>query len=177
MDFRPLLAVLTVCLLAGCQQQAPQEEPELASESPSVEGAWNLVGMEIVSADGEVTQVPTYENLMLFKDGYYSMALSRGDHKSPYFSERWGATEDEQLDRWSLIIVNAGTYEVTESELITRPLFALVPEFVGGTARYSYELTEDQFALTVTGILSADGAENPQFIDGSTWVYRMERID
>jgi hypothetical protein len=177
MNSRPLLAVLTVSLLAACQQQIPQEEADVAADAPSVEGAWNLVGMETVSADGEVTEVPTYENLMLFKDGYYSMALSRGDHRSPFFSERWGATEEEQLDRWSLIIVNSGTYEMTESELITRPLFALVPEFVGGVARYGYEVTEDQLILTVTGIVSADGADNPYFIDGSTWVYRMERID
>ncbi len=174
---RRFLALPAALFLAACQPQVAQEDSPGEPSPPSVEGAWNLVGLELVSADGEVTQVPTYENLVLFTGGYYSMAFSRGDHRSPFFSERWGATEEEQLDRWSLIIVNAGTYEMTESELITHPLFALVPEFVGGSARHAYVVTEDEFVLTVTGIVSADGIENPQFTDGSTWVYRMERID
>ena len=73
---------------------------------------------------------------MLFTARHYSIARSTGEEPMAPYTERWTPTETEQLARMNSIVVNAGTYEATPSSFVTRPLFALVPGFVGGTAEY-----------------------------------------
>ncbi len=162
---------------AACQPQAPVEQAAPEPERAPLEGAWRFVSGETISASGETTEVSMQESLMLFTARHYSIARSSGEEPMAPYAERWTPTETEQLARMNSIIVNSGTYEATPSNLVTRPLFALVPEFVGGTADYEYELSGDILTLTTTNIVSADGIQAPFWAGGGRETYRLERIE
>ena len=72
--------------------------------------------------------------------------------------------------------VNAGTYEVTGSTATLRPLFALVPEFVGGSAEHEYELSGDTLTLRWGRTLAADGVESAFSAAGEWWELTLVRI-
>ena len=162
---------------AACQPQAPVEQAVPQPERAPLEGAWRFVGGESISASGETTAVSMQESVMLFTARHYSIARSTGEERTAPYAERWTPTDPEQLARMNSIIVNAGTYEATPSSLVTRPLFALVPEFVGGTAEYEYELSGDTLTLTTTNIVSADGIQVPFLAEGGRETLRLERIE
>ncbi len=172
-----LLVLLLFLGVAACQQQAPLEQAIPEPETAPLEGAWRFVGGQTVAASGETTEVTIHESLMLFTAGHYSIARSAGEERIPPYAERWSPTDTEQLARMNSIVVNAGTYEATESSLVTRPLFALVPEFVGGTAEYEYELSGDTLTLTTTNIVSADDVQLPLIANGGRDIYTLERIE
>ena len=121
-----LLVLLLFLGVAACQQQAPLEQAIPEPETAPLEGAWRFVGGQTVAASGETTEVTIHESLMLFTAGHYSIARSAGEEPIPPYAERWSPTDTEKVARMNSIVVNAGTYEATESSLVTRPLFALV---------------------------------------------------
>ena len=55
------------------------------------------------------------------------------------------------------IIVNSGTYEVSGSRLIVRPVVAKTPEFMGGRQTYEYRIDGDLLSLETVELLSRDG--------------------
>jgi len=175
---RPICGLLALSLLfLACQAPPPPEQDAVPEPTTALEGAWHMVAIQDVSATGDTTDVPVYENLILFAGHHYSIAFSRGDHRSEYWAERWNATDDELLDRFHLITVNTGTYELTDATLVTHPMFALVPEFVGGTAEYGVVLTGDQLTLNSSSVVSVDGVQNPQIAEGGYRIHRLERIE
>jgi hypothetical protein len=56
------------------------------------------------------------------------------------------------------------------------PLFALTPEFEGGTAECTYEISGDEFTLTYTNVVSADGVQAPIYAAGEQIVFHLERV-
>jgi hypothetical protein len=171
-----LLSMAALALvLAACQSRAPAEQPTAEGERP-LEGAWRIVGAQSVAASGKASDNPTQESLVLFADGHYSIAVAFGDKRVAPYAIRWRGTDAERLARISSIVVNAGTYEATPSTLVTRPLFALVPEFVGGSQEYQYELSGNRLTLRQSNLVSSDGVQNPDIVKGQRTVYTLERI-
>ncbi len=176
MNGTPILLAGLSLALASCQPPDRADDSSQATETSPVEGAWRVTAIQEVSADGEVTETPTYESLVLFADGYYSIAFSLGDAPSQFFAERWAATEEESSARFQNIIVNTGTYELTGSSVVTEPLFALVPEFIGGVATYDVSVVGDELTLTAVNIVSDDGVQLPIFVQGGQWVLQLARM-
>lgn len=168
-------AALTL-LLAACQSQAPAEQKTASVDRAQFEGAWRLVGAQSVSVGGKASDNPTQESLVIFADGHYSITVAFGDKRAAPYATRWSGTDAERLARISSVVVNAGTYEATPSALVTRPLFALVPEFVGGRQEYQYELSGNRLTLRQTNLVSSDAVQNPSIVKGERTVYMLERI-
>ena len=160
-----LLAVLAGCSATSTSQQAGP-----------LEGAWRLTRVIIVSADGSRTALTPQESLFLFSDGYYSIAYAFGDEPFPAYAEPFNPTDEERLARFSSILVNTGTYEVSGSTATLRPLFALVPEFVGGFAEHDYEVSGDQLTLSWRRTMSAAGVEEPFTAVGGSAEFTLTRL-
>lgn len=167
----PLLVAVFACQAPG----QTNEVPETAQPS-GIEGAWRITSIQAVSPTGETSALPSQESLILFFNGYYSVAYSRHESPSPYFAERFNATDEERIDRLTALTVNTGTYELTPGKLTMHPLFALTPEFEGGTAESNYEISGNELTLTYTNVVSADGVQSPIFAAGERTVYHLERV-
>ena len=140
--------------IVACSERPPRPRNQL-------EGAWRVVTMRLVSADGQSVEVPAHESLIIFADGYFSIGYAFGDRASVPYARRWHPSDSEKVARFSSLIVNAGRYRLSGSQLDARPLFALAPEFVGGEAVFSYAFTADTLELTWQRSIAFDGLEYP----------------
>lgn len=147
------LAVLLIGL-AGCSgRQANPPDP--------LQGAWRVVEMRWVLADGRSVPAPVPESLVIFADGYYSIGYAFGDSVSVPYAERWHPSDAEKVARFSGLIVNAGSYRLNGTQLEARPLFALAPEFVGGRGVFTFAPGADTLNLTWERSIAFDGLEYP----------------
>ncbi len=156
-------------ILAGviaCSGQPP-------SPANPLNGAWRLVAMHVILADGKSIEVPARESLIMFADGYYSIAYAFGEDGSVPYAERWHPSDSEKAARFSSIIVNTGSYRQSGSRIDARPLFALAPEFVGGEGVFSYAFTADTLELTWERSIASDGLEYPS--RGAVTLLRLVR--
>jgi len=170
MHFRLFPILLAVVSAAACNSaQAPPTSP--------VEGAWRFSQLQSISAEGETTTVPTHESMLLFSSGHYSIAFSRGDTKIPPYGGVWAPTDAEAVARMASIVVNSGSYEISGSSLTTRPIFALVPSYIGGRTEYEFSLSGDTLTLRVVDVVSADGVQLPLIAQGSRDVYTLVRLN
>ncbi len=151
-------------LLVGC------EAPAQSDSAGPLEGAWRLTSQVDVAVDGTRTDNTPQESLFLFRGDHYSMAFAYGAEPSPPYTERFTPSDEESVARFSSMTVNTGTYEVSGSTVTFRPLFALVPEFVGGFAEHDYELSGNTLRLTWRRTVAFDGVEAPPFVTELTLV-------
>jgi hypothetical protein len=140
--------------VVGCSGQS-------SGPADVLNGAWRLVSMHLVLADGKSIEIPAHESLVLFANGYYSIGYAFGEAGSVPYAERWHPSDGEKVARFSSLIVNSGSYRLDGSKIDARPLFALAPEFVGGEAVFSYAVTADTLNLTWERSIASDGLEYP----------------
>ncbi len=157
---------LFVAGLLACSEQPP-------GPSDPLNGAWRLVGMDLILADGKIIEVPARESLFIFADGYYSIGYAFGDDGSVPYAERWHPSDSEKIARFSSVIVNSGSYRINGSEIDAKPLFALAPEFVGGRGVFSYAFAVDTLELTWKNSIAFDGLEYPS--RGTVTLLRLVR--
>ncbi len=148
-----VLAGFVAAVCACAEQSSLPEDP--------LEGAWRLISMHLISADGDSVEVPAHESLFIFADGHYSIGYAFGEAHSGPYAERWHPSETEKVARFSSLIVNAGSYRLTGSRLDVHALFALAPEFVDGEGVFSYGFSGDTLELTWERSVAFDGLEYP----------------
>jgi hypothetical protein len=132
-----------------------------AGPPDTLNGAWQLVAMHLILADGKRVEIPAHESLFLFADGYYSITYAFGNGSSVPYAERWHPNDSEKINRFSSVIINAGTYRLSGSRLDVHPLFAIAPEFVRGKGEFSYTFKADTLDLTWERSIAFDGLEYP----------------
>lgn len=170
-----LVAVVTALGLALVFPAIAGQEAGTASSS--IDGAWRLVHAEVVEPDGTVHPYETHESILLFADGYYSMNWATGQEPSPYYEERFRPTDEEKIDRYGRLLINAGRYTMAEDRLTIHPEFALVPEYVGGEGVFEISLEDDELQLQWMTIVSEDGVQDPMTKEGFSFRYTFERLD
>ena len=122
-----------------------------------LEGVWRVAEITTITADGETGNSKPQPGLFIFTRGHYSAIWTPGSQPRPPYADTWRPTGEEKIRAYDSIIVNAGTYESTESRIVTRPILARVPGFGGGKAIYEYELDGDELSLEKVEEYSRDG--------------------
>jgi hypothetical protein len=183
---KTLLPIVVLALvLTGCQpaedsaslsQNAETSAEVEKTPEEALAGAWKVVAIQDIAADGTITDYTPQESFVLFTEDYYSMAYAEGEERFQMFSERWTPNEAEQVERFSSLTVNAGLYHVSGSQLVVKPQFALYPEVMTGTSEIEYELSGDTLTLTYVGQVSGDGVEGPFYEGGAKYVVQFERL-
>ncbi len=166
-----LVAVFTFTLTA-CQQS-----DNGGSDNQSLEGVWKIAEGKSVDANGQTTSTNVQRSLVIFTEGHYSYVYTSGDEaqrKLPV--EHWNQTDAEKINAFNTIIVNTGTYELTESKLVIRPIVAKSEQFVGGYESCDYRLEGDTLYLETTEIVSVDGVPVPFFSDGGVEHHKLVRV-
>lgn len=166
---RRLVCVVGLALgvVACSERSAPPADP--------LSGAWRLVSMQLVDSSGRTSELRTHESLFTFAGGYYSIGYAFGDQRPAAYAERWHPTDGERVARFRSIIASSGTYSVTGSRMVARPLFALAPEFVGGLGEFAFRFVGDTLRLTWEKSIAFDGLEYPAA--GTVTVLRLVRAD
>ncbi len=137
----------------------------------SIEGAWSIAEVQTVNAKGEVKSVFPKESEIIFTNNYYSFCWT--SHQSTIRS--WQMTDSMKLDRLNQTIVNTGTYQLKDSLLTTKALFAMNPMFVNGEAKFKCSFHADTLILTGLSVNSSDNVPNPLYANGSHIVNKLIR--
>ncbi len=127
----------------------------------SLEGAWRVLEVQLIGPEGSVTILPHQESLFLFTRDHYSMVYAFGEDPSPPYAERWRPSAEENVARFSSMIVNGGSYRIAEDRIITRPTVAAAPEFVNGEGRFRFRFVADTLELTWDESIAFDGLPYP----------------
>ena len=149
----PVLVLIAAFSLyvTTCQKADRQEQ--------SLEGVWKIEEMTIVDANGQTTDVNIQRSLVIFTDSHYSFVYTYGDDLRKLPAEHWNPTDAEKIDAFNTLVVNTGTYELTESRLVKRPIAAKSEEFVGGHEGCDYRLEVDTLYLVETESVSVGGVQ------------------
>ncbi len=154
------LLIIGIVLLAGCRRI---QEPSM----PSLVGAWKVTEIATVGPDVDKVNSEPQPGLFLFTQNHYSMIWTPGNNPRENSQTIWSPTAEEKIAFFNTIIVNSGIYEQTDSTFTTRPLVAKTPEFIGGSALYTYHARQDTLWLTIMNTISRDGV-----IDSGITLYR-----
>ena len=168
---------LGLLLVLSCASTG--ETPEAALESTgadAIQGGWTLLRSQTHLPDGTVRAGSPQESFLLFSEPYYSMNTAGGREPSPSYESRFQPTDEEKLDRYNRLLVNAGRYSAADGRLTIHPTIALVPEFVGGLGEFEYDLAGDTLRLIWRVIRSADGVSDPRTAEGWSYHYTWVRM-
>jgi len=178
MRFWTILMVIVIA--QGCRSSGVSSDTSTTAELPApddgLQGVWRLTDIEYVAADGSVEEGTPQESLLQFAAGYYFMGYSHHETRSQVFEDPWDPTPEEALNRASGLVVNAGRYERTETELVLYPEFAWYPVVVGSRAIIEPTVRGDTLILTYVDQIGVDGASDPYYEEGARYVLRLERL-
>ena len=139
-----LFVVLTVGLLTS-QGIAGQ------SKRDSIQGVWQAVELTITGPGARTIVIPQPRpNLTIFTARHYSQIHDDAEGPRPVLKDVTKASADELRAVWGPFAGEAGTYEVTDGVITTRPLVAKSPAAMapGAFITYSYRLDGDTLRVT-----------------------------
>lgn len=141
------VALLLVVLMIGA--------PTLAPAQSTIDGAWRLVEAWGRNAGGEWRLDTPQESLFLFAGGYYSIMYVNSGEPRPTLPENTARAQmsaEQMRQTYQPFMANAGTFELDGQTLRTRPLVALIPNFVGQGNTYTVRTeARNRILLTTTG--------------------------
>ena len=164
-----LLSCVALFISVGCQRAGP------APAGP-VEGAWRLSEVHLTGPDGESVDRQPLPALYTFMREHYSIVRMLGEELPRDNARLWYPTVAEKARQHDAIIVNAGTYELSDSILTTHPFAAKTPEFIGGRTIYEWRVVADSVWLTTLDIRSRDDVQDP-FVADYRLVVKLVRAE
>lgn len=167
---RPAL-LPAVFVFVGCQQ-APSDGPaDPAGPANELVGVWSLAAVD--PGDGSPLIDPSQPGLYIFADEHYSAVFTPGPDVRTKATVSFQPTEEEMIEEYESIIVNAGTYEIDGSTVTFRPVIAKSPGFVGGRQSSRFSISGDTLVLNQDMLVAVDGVSPPDF-GGSLTLLRIE---
>jgi len=148
--WRAVALAVVVISAVGCQARDERTCSVL-------EGVWRIVEYRVTGPDVDITNPDPQPSLYMFDRRHYSVVRIPTSERPRDFEMTWRPTDEEKVRAFNSIIVNAGTYELTDSTLTTRPFIAKTPEFMGGWAVSRYSFANDTLSLETLEIYSHDG--------------------
>jgi len=113
------------------------------------EGVWQVAEVTRRGTDGLMTFKPG-PNLTIFTRKHYSRIDVQGQKPRPALVNPATATAEELREVWGPSVAEAGTYELTQGQLILRPIVAKNPAAMAPDVSivYSYKLEDGALILT-----------------------------
>lgn len=138
----------------------------------SVEGVWRFLEVKTVKPDGSSTSTFPKEGLAIFADNHYSINWT--SHVSE--TRSWQMADTTKLSRFNQSIINTGTFELKDSILTTKAIFAMNPMFSNGVAKFKCSFAGDTLILKGLSVVSSDNVSHPTYARGSYFVNKLLRV-
>ena len=145
-----------------------------APDPGELEGVWEVAAITRAASTNENPE----PSQAIFTASHYSLLYIRVDSSLRAFEQRWTPTDAEKVRRYGEIVLNAGSYVVTDESTITlHPTVSRIPEFMGGgRAFYEYRLDGDTLWLTSMDEYSFDGVQAPWAAAGDQVTLRLQKV-
>lgn len=142
----------------------------------SIIGVWKVIAVNYISNTGETVIDPALPGLFIFSTDYYSMTWMPREDLQVDYVDIWHPTDSEKVVSYNSIVTNSGSYEFNGSELTTHVEVAKTPAFVGGTAIYSCEISQDRVQLEVKDNIAHDGTRDEAYLNFRT-IITLKRVE
>lgn len=139
----------------------------------TIDGVWRVIEVQTVKPNGSTTSVFPEESQAIFAHNYYSFCWT--SHSTSF--RNWQLPDSIKISRFNQSIVNAGTFEIKGSSLITKAQFAMHPMFTNGQARFNCSFSGDTLILRGTSVSSPENISNPVYASGSYFVSKLIKIE
>lgn len=137
-------AALAAVVVAGTTAATSASEPNAA-----VQGVWRT--LEVVVSGANVRTFKPEATLTIFHGRHYSRVEVHGEQSRPLLDNPAAASADELRAMWGPFVAEAGTFEVSGSDVITtRATVAKNPAMMrdGAASVYTYRRQGDTLTLT-----------------------------
>jgi hypothetical protein len=142
----------------------------------SAEGVWKIVRVIVHTPEGDIVNSNPLPSQIIFTKKHFSFIRLPRKQMQPNYLKRWYPTDEEKIESYNSIVVNAGEYKIEKSILTIRPAIAKTPDFVGGFARYEFALEDGHLLLTLIDNVSNDGTQDSATLQNKTTLF-LERIN
>lgn len=159
--FKSQAHIFLIILLFSCNQNIPVKN-QATQTKMTLEGGWSMEEVHYISADTTISITPTQPGVFTFVNGAYSIQWSPSNQARIPFTNLSKPTESEILGAYSSVIFNAGTFQYTDSTVVTTAMVAKVPGFEEGKQFYDYKIEGDQLSIIMTDETYPDGTK-PQW--------------
>lgn len=136
-----------------------------------ISGVWKVVEVQTVKSDNTISSVYPTESQVIFTQNNYSFCWT--SHTS--VPRTWLLSDSVKLARMNQSVINTGTFELKDSVLYTKAVFAMHPMFVNGEARFRCSYNGDTLMLTGLSVFSSEKIPHPVYAGGSHFVTKLLR--
>ena len=162
------IIIIFLFILAACSQD------ELIQKSP-LKGVWQV--REITYSQTGESYTDTLSSIFIFTEKHYSMTWVEGSPELRVFKQRWHPTDAEKIECYNALVVNSGTYHLSDSLFTARPSAARVPDFIDGKLICSYNISKDILILEFVDEYSFDGVQAPWVNKNAGLKIKLRRIE
>ena len=146
------------------------------SDKHGITGVWQI--KDLAKQNGNrIVGGMTIPSLFIFAQHHYCMVWVMSAKPQRAFAERWNPSDAEKIERFDSLVVNAGTYEITESTITAHPTVARIPEFMGGRFVCEYRVEGDFLRLKFVDEYTYDGVQAPWAASGRGLILTLVRLD
>lgn len=124
-------------------------------------GSWRVASIRYTIHGKTSVVADPQPGLALFTGKHYSMAWIPSQEPRQPSARIWFPDDGEKIAAFDTFIMNSGAYTVTDSTLITYPIVAKTPEFMGGRSVFRWWFTKDTLWLRATEIISFNDIPDP----------------
>jgi hypothetical protein len=165
-----LWVLIVTFFLLGCLPNSSMDNALL--------GVWQIQKIETKTLNGSSVNSDPQPSLAIFTESHYSLVWMPGATGMRAFKQRWMPTDEEKIQRYGEIVVNAGTYTLSGSTLTAHPVVSRVPAFMGGGKMlYEYPVEGDTLWLTTLDEYSYDGKQSPWAAAGTRTTLTLNRAE
>ena len=138
-----LSVLLSLLFLIGCK--------EVSNDQPKNEllGVWEMKSILWITKDTTYTISEAQPGKFIFTPTNYSLMWTPTEEPRIPFRELSNPTNEETIAGFRSIVFNTGTYDYTDSTIVSRAQIAKVPGFEGGQQFYRYNINGDTLSLTM----------------------------
>lgn len=128
------------------------------SKRESLQGAWQTVEVTMTGPGARTIAIPEPRpNLIVFTAGHYSQIHLDSEGPRPVLADVTRASADQLRAVWGPFAGDAGSYDVRDGVITTRPVVAKNPGAMAPGAFISYSYTLDGDTLRVTQLRNQHG--------------------
>jgi len=169
MKNQALVILMIIVFCTSCTSK----KKEIIEQVNPLEGSWKMQEIHYIYEDTTYVGNTTYGTL-LFAPKRYSLLYNPWTTERKAFDTLSKPTDAEIKAAFRSIVFNSGSYEYTDSTVITKADLAKVPGFEGGQQFYNYSIENDELDIMMYDETYPDG-NKPEWYGKMKVLFKMKK--
>ena len=139
-------------------------------------GEWEMLEVFWTAGDSVAYAIEKAQpGLFIISENRYALMWTPTKTPRTPFKELAHPTDEETIAGFRSVVFNAGTYQLTDTSLVTTAIIAKVPGFEGGKQYYRYNIKNDTLHITMYDE-TYPGGKKPEWYGQSKQTFIMKKV-